>query len=45
MVKYPYFEILRENKMNTSLPEGELFEKQKIKGKNVLVHGVWNIMF
>lgn len=31
MVKYPYFETVRENKMNTTLLDGELFEKQKVQ--------------
>lgn len=43
MVEYPYFEILRENKMNTSLPEGELFEKQKIQRQERI--GTWGMEY
>lgn len=43
MIEYPYFKILREHKMNTSLPEGELFEKQKNQRQERI--GTWGMQY
>ena len=43
MVKYPYFETVRENKMNTTLLDGELFEKQKVQKQERI--GTWGMEY